>query len=122
MYLTSFVTTRIGVGLVVVQSKLPDCIVVGLQLYLARTFHVTLSPRIYKGRQRPPSKYHQHLRQYKQPHRTYGITQLAVRTCLNLYVTCTIEFQSSRSLPTNPTAKGIPEQILAVNTDSWCAR
>ena len=41
MYLTSFVTTRIGVELAAVQSKLPDRVVVGLQLYSARTFHVT---------------------------------------------------------------------------------
>ena len=39
-----------------------------------------------------------------------GITQLAARTCLNLCVPCTIEFQRHRSLPTNHTAKGIPEQ------------
>src|SRR6185503_5950733 len=32
--------------------------------------------------------------------------QLAARTCLNLCVPYTIEFQSSRSLPTNLTAKG----------------
>ena len=44
MYLTSFVTTRIGVELAVVQRELPDCVVVGLQLYSARTFYVTLSP------------------------------------------------------------------------------
>ena len=44
MYLISTVTTRIGVELATVQRKLPDCIVVGLQLYSARTFHVTLSP------------------------------------------------------------------------------
>ena len=38
-----------------VQRKLSDCvIVVGLQLYSARTFHVILSPRIYKGGQGPP--------------------------------------------------------------------
>ena len=54
MYLTSLVTTQIGVELVVVQRKLPDCVVIGLQLYSARTFHVTLSPRIYKGWQGPP--------------------------------------------------------------------
>ena len=58
MYLTSFVTTRIGVELAAVQRKLPDCIVVGLQLYSARTFHVTLSPRIYKGGQGPPPNNH----------------------------------------------------------------
>ena len=44
VYLISFVTTRIGVELAAVQRKLPDCVVVGLQLYLTRTFHVTLSP------------------------------------------------------------------------------
>ena len=67
MYLTSL-TTRIGIELAAVQRKLPDCVVVGLQLYSARTFHVTLSPRIYKGGQGPPPN-DQHLRQYK-PHRT----------------------------------------------------
>ena len=56
MYLTSFITTRIGIELAAVQMKLPDCVVVGLQLYSARTFHVTLSPRIYKGGQGPPPK------------------------------------------------------------------
>ena len=69
MYLTSFVTTRISVELAAVQRKLSDCVVVGLQLYSARTFYVTLSPRIYKGGQGPPQNNHQHLRQYK-PHRT----------------------------------------------------
>ena len=44
MYLTSFVITRIGVELAVVQRKLPDCVVVELQLYSAMIFHVTLSP------------------------------------------------------------------------------
>ena len=43
MYLISLVTTRIGVELAQVQRKLLDCVVVGLQLYSARTFHVTLS-------------------------------------------------------------------------------
>ena len=74
MYLTSFVTIRIGIELAAVQRKLLDCVVVGLQLYSARTFHVTLSPRIYKGGQGPPPNNHQHLRQYK-PHRMEGITQ-----------------------------------------------
>ena len=54
MYLTSFVTTQIGVELDVVQRKLPDRAIVGLQLYSARTFHVNLFPRIYKGGQVPP--------------------------------------------------------------------
>ena len=67
MYLTFLVTTRIGIELAVVQRKLPDCIVLGLQLYSVRTFHVTLSPRIYKGRQRPPQKIDRDHRQYKQP-------------------------------------------------------
>ena len=53
MYLTSIVTTRIGVELAAVKRKLPDRTVVGLQLCSARTFHVTLSPRIYKGGQGP---------------------------------------------------------------------
>ena len=44
MYLTSLITTRIGVELVAVQRKLPDCVVVGLQLYSARTFHITYKP------------------------------------------------------------------------------
>ena len=44
MYLTSFVTTRIGIELAAVQKKPPDYVVVGLQLYSARTFHVTMSP------------------------------------------------------------------------------
>ena len=44
MYLTSLVTARIGVELAAVQRKLPDCVVVELQLYTARTFHITLSP------------------------------------------------------------------------------
>ena len=69
MYLTSFVTTQIGVELAAVQRKLPDYVVVGLQLYLARTFHVTLAPR-YIRVGKDPLKRHQHLRQYKQPHRT----------------------------------------------------
>jgi len=54
MYLTSLVTTRIGVELAAVQRKLPDCVEVGLQLYSARSFYVTLSPRIYKGGQGLP--------------------------------------------------------------------
>ena len=45
MYLTSLVTIRIGIGLAAVQRKLPDYVVVGFQ-------------------------HNQHLRQYKQPHRT----------------------------------------------------
>ena len=44
MYLTSFVITRIGVELAAVQRKLPDCVIVGLQLYSARTLYVTMSP------------------------------------------------------------------------------
>ena len=51
-----FLTTQIGVELAAVQRKLSDCIVVGLQLYSVRTFHVILSPRIYKGGQGPPRR------------------------------------------------------------------
>ena len=54
MYLTSLVTTRIGVELAAVQRELPDHAVVGLQPYSAMTFHVNLFPRIYKGGQVPP--------------------------------------------------------------------
>ena len=54
VYLTSLVTTRIGIELAAVQRKLPDCVVVGLQLYSARIFHVTLPPWIYKGGHEPP--------------------------------------------------------------------
>ena len=64
MYLTSFVSTRIGVELAAIQKKLPDRAVVELYLYSARTFHVTLSPWIYKGGQGPLER-HQYLRQYK---------------------------------------------------------
>ena len=53
MYLTSFVNTRIGVELAAVQRKLLDCVVLELQLYSVRTFHVMLSPRIYKSGQGP---------------------------------------------------------------------
>ena len=70
MYLTSSVTTRIGIELAAIQRKLPDCVVIGFQLYSARTFHVTMFPQIYKGGKGPsPNNHHQHLRQYK-PHRT----------------------------------------------------
>ena len=70
IHLTSIVTTQIGVGLAAVQRKLPDRAVVGLQLYSIRTFHITLSSRIYIRTGRDPLEEHQHLRQYKQPHRT----------------------------------------------------
>ena len=107
MYLTSFVTTRIGVELAAVQRKLPDRVVVGLQLYSARTFHVNLSPRIYKGGQVPPQntstpKAIQTTTQDVGYYATHGPKYL------NLCVPCTIEFQSSRFIPTNLTAKGIP--------------
>ena len=54
MYLTSFVTTRIGIELAAVQRKIPDYIVVGFQLYSARTFHVTLPPPGYMRVGRDP--------------------------------------------------------------------
>ena len=54
MYLTSLITTQIGVELAAVQRKLPDRAEVGLQLYSATTFHVALSPWIYKGGQGHP--------------------------------------------------------------------
>ena len=53
MYLISIVTTRIGIELAAVQRKLPDCVVVGLQLYSARTFHITLPPGYIKAGRDP---------------------------------------------------------------------
>ena len=109
MYLTSLVTTRIGVELCAVQRKLPDYVVVGLQLYSARTFHVTLTLRIYKGGQGPPQK-------TSTPKAIQTTTQdvgyFATRgpNLSKSFFPCTIEIQSSRSLPTNLTAKGIPKQ------------
>ena len=44
IFLTSFVTTRIRRRTSCSMRKLPDHVVIGLQLYSARTFHVTLSP------------------------------------------------------------------------------
>ena len=49
MYLTSFCNYPNRCRTSCSTRKLPDHIVVGLQLYSARTFHVILSPRIYKG-------------------------------------------------------------------------
>ena len=49
MYLTSLIITRIGVELAAVQWKQPDRAVVGLQLYSARTFHVTQSPEYIRA-------------------------------------------------------------------------
>ena len=69
MYLTSLVTTRIGVELAVVQRKLPDRAVVGLQPYAARTFHANCPPGYIRAG-KYPLETHQHLRQYKPPHRT----------------------------------------------------
>ena len=57
MYLTSFVITRIRHETSYSTRKLLDRVVVGLQLYLAKTFHVILFPPIYKGGQGPPSKH-----------------------------------------------------------------
>ena len=53
MYLTSFVTTRIDVELATVQRKLPDCVVVGLQLYSARTFHEPCPPGYIRAGRNP---------------------------------------------------------------------
>src|SRR6185503_20603745 len=89
--------------------KLPDRVVEGLQLCSARTFHVTLPPRIYKGGQGPP-------RNTSTPKAIQATTQdvgyytprgpnLSKSLC-SLYH----RVPSSRSLPTNLTAKGIPEQ------------
>ena len=45
IYLTSLISTRIGVELAAVQGNYPRPGCSGLQLYSARTFHVTLSPQ-----------------------------------------------------------------------------
>src|SRR6185436_10190783 len=89
--------------------KLQDCVVVGLQLYWARTFHVTLSLRIHKRGQGPPRK---------------TSTPKAIQTTtkdVGYYTTRGLNLSKSlcslyhrvpeQSIPTyNPTAKGIPEQ------------
>ena len=54
IFVVVLVTTWISVELAAVQRILSDRAVAGLQLYSARTFHVNLSPRIYKGWQIPP--------------------------------------------------------------------
>ena len=108
-YLTSLVTTRIGVELAAIQRKLPDCVVVGLQLYSARTFHVTLSPRIYKGGQRPPQKTSIPKAIQTTTHDVGYYATRGPKLSKSLY-SLHHEFQSSRSLPTNPTTKGIPEK------------
>ena len=109
MYLTSIVTTRICVELATVQRKLPDCVVVGLQLYSARSFHVTLSLRIYKGGQGPPQK-------QSTPKAIQATTQdvgYYASHGPNLSKSlCSLHHRvPEQSIPTNnPTAKGIPEQ------------
>ena len=109
MYLTSLVTTQIGVELAAVQRKLLDCVVVGLQLYLARTFHVTLSPRIYKGGQGP-------LQNTSTPKAIQTTTQdvgyYATRGPNLSKSLCSLHHRvPEQSIRTyNPIAKGIPEQ------------
>ena len=109
MYLTSLITTRIGVELTAVRRKLPNCAVVGLQLYSARTFYVTLFPRIYNGGQGCPQKTStpKAIKTTTQDVGSYATHGLNLSKSL-----CSMhhELQSSRSLPTNLTAKGIPEQ------------
>src|SRR6185369_1903417 len=89
--------------------KLPDRVVEGLQLYSARTFHVTLSPRIYKGGQGPP-------RNTSTPKAIQTTTQdvgyYATRGPNLSKSLCSLHHRvPEQSIPTyNPTAKGIPEQ------------
>ena len=54
MYLTSFCNYPNRRRTSCSTRKLPDRIAEGLQLYSARTFHITLSPRVYKGGHGPP--------------------------------------------------------------------
>ena len=109
MYLASLLTTRIGVELAAVQRKLPHCVVVGFPLYSARTFHVTLSPRIYKGGPGPPQN-------RSSPKAIQTTTQ-----DVGYYTTrgpnlskslCSLHHRVPEQsiLTYNPTAKGIPEQ------------
>ena len=109
MYLTYLVTTRLGVELAAVQRKLPDYIVVGLQLYLARTFHVTLSPRIYKGWHGSP---HKTSTPKAMQTTTQDIWYCATRSPNLSKSLCSLHHRvPEQSIPTyNPTAKGIPEQ------------
>src|SRR6185503_17906896 len=89
--------------------ELRDRVVVGLQLYSARTFHVTLSPWIYKGRQGPPQK-------TSTPKAIQATTQdvgyYATRGPNLSKFLCSLHHRvPEQSIPTyNPTAKGIPEQ------------
>ena len=89
--------------------KLPNRIVVELQLYSARTFHVTLSPRIYKGGQGLPQN-------TSTPKAIQATTQdvgyYASRgPNLSKFLYSLHHRVPEQSIPTyNPTAKGIPEQ------------
>ena len=109
MYRTSLVTTRIGVKLAAVQRKVPDRVVVELQLYSAKTFHVTLSPRIYKGGKGPP-------RNTSTPKAIQTTTQdvgyYATRGPNLSKSLCSLHHRvPEQSIHTfNPTTKGIPEQ------------
>jgi hypothetical protein len=109
MYLISLVTTRIGVELATVQRKLPNCVVVGFQIYSARTFHVTLFPRIYKGGQGPP----QNTSTPKAIQTTTQDVGYYTTSSPNLSKSfCSLDYRvPEKSIPTyNPTAKVILEQ------------
>jgi hypothetical protein len=107
--LTSLVNTQIGVELAVVQKRLPDRVVVGLQLYWVRTFHITLSPQICKGGQGPSQK-------TSTPkviqETTQDVGYYASRGPNLSKSLCSLNHRvPKQSIPTyNSTAKGIPEQ------------
>ena len=95
MYLTFFLTTRIRVELVIEQRKLPDCVVVGLQLYSARTFHVRYiheGPPDIKGRAGTPSKQSSTPKAIQTTQDVGYYANSRPKPVLNLYVPCTIEF------------------------------
>ena len=89
--------------------KLSDCAVVGLQLYSVRTFHVTMSPWIYKGGQGSPQK-------TSTPKAiqatTHDVGYYASRGPNLSKSLCSLHHRvPEQSIPTyNPTAKCIPEQ------------
>ena len=89
--------------------KLPDHVVVGLQLYSARTFHVTLPLRIYKDGQGPPQN-------TSTPKAIQATTQdvgyYASRGPNLSKFLCSLHHRvPEQSIPTyNPAAKGILEQ------------
>ena len=109
MYLTSFCNYPNRRRTSCSTRKLPDHVLVGFQLYSARTFHVTLSPRIYKDRQGPS----QNTSTPKAIQTTTQNVGYYTTRGPNLSISlCSLQhWVPEQSIPTyNSTAKGIPEQ------------